>query len=91
MLGTDGGVQWAAVDSGEELRCAFMMGQHLLTGGSAGVVKIWDMKTASLKTTVTGAQGKPVEPISCLCPSTDGQSLVAGCDNGSVYVWSATM
>ena len=58
-------------------------GRLLATGGSAGIVRIWDFRSGSLITALTGHSGT----INSLSFSIDDKQIISVGDDGSVFSW----
>jgi len=77
----------------EEIRCACVAGSSVFTAGSGGVVRVWDLSSASKPLMRlcfgNGSAKKPISPITALCCSYDGAILYAGCESGEAYLWKS--
>ena len=59
-------------------------GQTVASGGSYGIVYLWDVETGEQKDTLTGYSSY----ITNLSFRPDGQTLASGRGNGSISLWS---
>ena len=59
-------------------------GKFLVTGGTAGVVRLWDYDSAQLLSSGTGHSGT----IMSLKFSPDDRQVVSVGDDGNVFIWN---
>lgn len=59
-------------------------GQTLATGNNDRTIKLWNVNTGQLKTTITGFSGV----VSVLAISPDGQTLASGNSDSSIKLWN---
>ena len=62
-------------------------GKSLVTGGSENALKVWDINTGKVITTLSGAHSSQ---IYCAEFSPDGKYIVSGDSSGEIKVWAAT-
>ncbi len=58
-------------------------GRFIVTGGTAGILRLWSYESGKLITEMSGHSGT----INCVSFSNDDKQIVSVSDDGSAYVW----
>jgi COMPASS component SWD3 len=61
-------------------------GQWLFTGGTDGLIKVWNPNYQEAIVTLSLSGGRS-SAVSCLVASADGRYLLAGCGDGTIAIW----
>ncbi|EQC41942.1 hypothetical protein SDRG_00794 [Saprolegnia diclina VS20] len=73
------------------IQCMVSDGTYAITGASNGGIYIWQLQTASMelekKCIVSIGHGKK-RPVTTITVSSNGQTIVAGAQDGSMRLWS---
>src|SRR5258708_16619963 len=59
-------------------------GETLVTAGSDGLAKLWDVATEKVRADLTGHEGK----VLCVAVSPDGKAIATGGQDRMVRLWS---
>ena len=63
--------------------CSSNNGRYVATGGTAGVVRLWDLNTFALLSECSGHSNT----INSLKFTPDDKQIVSGGEDGSIFLW----
>lgn len=79
----------------DDIRCSCMSGSLLLTAGSGGVVRAWDIADptrlrVSHSVSLVDTSDRNVL-VTSICGDASSKMLFAGCDDGSAFLWGGSV